>query len=405
MPFWQDLMMNAFEVLQRPMIGFVEAPDLTIVVPTSNTEAYLPACLASVTNQCDLRIELIVVDFESTDRSLEVVREFGQRHADIALTVVRQNTPGLGDARNIGLQLASGEFIAFLDSDDFFTPDSYTAMVQFARAQSCDLVLCRAMVFDDLTHETHLFYDDWIWDELLGASETLITRAALAPQLLRLEPNASLRIMRRGFMLERNISYPENRRAEDMVPHYRSLFEAARIGLLSRMGFFYRVGRAGKLTNDPAKWIGDLLEAAFHAVSEANHYGVDAEAGAAMLYLCVRALFGYGTQLPYVARANYYRNASLLFAQVPNSWVRRALLRPMHPRPADNVRMTVALQALQRRDVACLVSLSGVGRSVIGLALLLAPRPSLLVPFLRHYRRAMLRPSRWADVWRSLFHA
>lgn len=382
--------MRAFDVLSQASVGDRCDIDLTVVVPTSNTELFIPSCLNSITNQRGLRLELIVVDYKSVDRSLDVVREFGVSNPSIPLTIVQQNTPGLGDARNIGLDLAVGEYIAFLDSDDFFSPDSYSAMVQYARAHRCDLVFCRAMVFDDATRDIYPFYDDWVWDEIIGSAEALTTTALSEPRLFKFEPNASVRMMRRAFMLAQSIRYPEKKRAEDMVPHYRSLFLAERIGLVSRRGFFYRVGREGKLTSDPSKWIGDLLEATARATGEAHEFEPTPQAGASMVYLCVRALFGYGTQLPYEQRREYYGGASLFISQLPDAWITQALAGPMHPQRLENVRMTVALHALRAQAVDFLIWWSANPRSVLAAAFKFAGQPTLMMSLVRrHWRQAL----------------
>ncbi len=390
--------MNDFEIIEQPAVEYRAKLDLTVVVPTSNTAAYLPACLNSLSSQGDLRMELIVVDFRSVDDSLEVVRDFCRRHPWIPLTVVKQNVSGLGDARNVGLDLASGEFIAFLDSDDFYMPASYAAMVTYARAHHCDLVFARAMVFDDFSQSTQHFYDDWVMTDILGGRESLTTTVLQEPRLFKLEPNASIRIMRRNFMLERDIRYSARRRAEDLVPHCRSLFEAECIGLLSRRCFFYRTGRAGKLTSDPSKWIGDLKEAVASVLSEANHYRPSSAVGAALIYACARSMFGYGSNLPYADRLGYYRSASLLMAQVPEAWMTEALARPMHSDAAENIRIKVAVAALARQNAAFLVYWSGRSRSLIGLALRLIFSPGPILPVFKQYWRVVFTKRGWALI-------
>lgn len=396
--------MKAFDLLSQAASAERVGIDLTVVVPTSNTEKYLASCLNSIANQRDLRVELIVIDYKSTDGSLAVVHDFAAANPTIPLTLVQQNTPGLGNARNIGFDLGAGEYIAFLDSDDFFAPDSYALMVSYARAHRCDLVFCRAMVFDDFTGDIYPFYDDWIWEEIIGSEEALVTNALREPRLFKFEPNASVRIMKRSFMQRQAIRYPEKRRAEDMVPHYRSLFLAERIGLVSLRGFFYRVGREGKLTSDPSKWIGDLLEAAARAMSEAHEFDPSPKAGSAMVYLCVRALFGYGTQLRYEQRFEYYQSASLLMTQLPRAWVYEALAGPMHHNLLENVRMKVALQAFRAEAIDVLVWWSANPRSVLAIALKFARRPLLLKSVVRQYWRNMLFHRGWRKL-RGALHA
>ncbi|MHB8347758.1 MAG: glycosyltransferase family 2 protein [Acidiferrobacterales bacterium] len=382
---WQK--MSEFEIIKRPQgdEGKLGTVDLSVVVPTCNMQDYLGACLNSLTTQGDLRLELIVVDYKSTDSTLLMVDAFSVAHPNIPVTVVQQNTSGLGDARNFGIGCASGEYVAFLDSDDFFSPHAYWEMVDHARTHDCDLVFCRGVVFEDLTSKSHFFYDDWVWDEILGKRYSYVTNVLREPRLFRLEPNASVRIMRRKFLLDKNILYPTKKRAEDLVPHYISLFEADRIGVISTRGFFYRVGRAGKLTDDASKWVCDLLDAIATAISESFHYEPSDAIGEAMIYLCVRSAFGYGSQIPFSKRWTYYRSAGMIFAQLPRRWVCRALTNPMHPDMLQNIRMKIALLALRAQDTSFLVFLSGAPSGAVSIFMRLVSRPAMLFFLLRQY--------------------
>ena len=396
--------MNDYYVIKRPTMSSQKKVDLTVVVPTSNTAAYLPSCLASLAYQTGLRLELIVIDFHSIDRSIEIACNFSREHPDILFTMIRQNTPGLGNARNIGIDLAIGDYIAFLDSDDFFAPDGYSQLVHYARNHHCDLMFCRANVFDDATHETYPFYDDWVWDAIIGNRSHMTTTAEYTPELFKFEPNASLRIMRREFMLKREIRYPEGKRAEDLIPHYRSLFEAQRIGLLSDRFFFYRVGRAGKLTSDPSKWIGDLVDATAHVISESSNYSPSPDIGASMIYLWVRSLFGYGTKLPYLMRGSYFTTVSLLFQQLPQHWISLTIDRRMHPNSLEDFRMKLALLALRRRDIEFLVFLCGKPRSFSALSIQILKRIYLLISLKRIYGRSACKPAQWKKMMRMISH-
>jgi glycosyltransferase involved in cell wall biosynthesis len=335
------------------------APDLTVIIPTSNTGDYVESTLNCLTLQGELQIELIVVDYKSTDDTFEKLERFCERFPQFETTLIRQNKSGLGDARNEGIRRAKGEFIAVLDSDDFFSPYAYEEMVQFGRNTASDIIFCRGVVFDDTTNDRYPFYDDWVWDRIAGGRYSAVISARESPEVFRLEPNASIRIIRRDFVNRCNLYYPEGKRAEDMVPHYRALHEAGKIGFLSRRGIFYRVGRAGKLTSDPSKWINDLLEAISTALSEASHYQPSSRMGAAMIYLWMRAGFGYGSQLPYDQRPAYFASLSLIMSQIPQAWIDEALWDTFDPDKRRRLRMKVALLAMRVQDVGFLVFWSG----------------------------------------------
>lgn len=91
---------------------------ISIVIPVYNTEKYLADCLNSVMNQTIKDIEVICIDDGSTDSSLDSLKEYQKKHGNVI--VIEQENKGAGNARNKGIEMAQGEYIAFMDSDDFY---------------------------------------------------------------------------------------------------------------------------------------------------------------------------------------------------------------------------------------------------------------------------------------------
>ena len=91
---------------------------VSIIIPVYNCEKYILECLDSVCGQTLHSIEVICVDDGSTDQSFFRIKEYSK--LDKRVKVVRQQNQGAGVARNFGLQLATGEYVAFLDADDFY---------------------------------------------------------------------------------------------------------------------------------------------------------------------------------------------------------------------------------------------------------------------------------------------
>lgn len=95
---------------------------ITVIVPVYNTEAYLPQCIESIQNQTYQKLEIILVDDGSTDNSGKICDEYAK--ADDRIVVIHQKNGGVSVARNAGLDVAQGEYITFLDSDDYYVTDS-----------------------------------------------------------------------------------------------------------------------------------------------------------------------------------------------------------------------------------------------------------------------------------------
>ena len=91
---------------------------VSIIIPVYNVERYLRTCLDSVVNQTLQGIEIIAVNDGSTDNSLKILEEYQSRYSD-RMRVISTENHGVSHARNLGLSMASGEYIQFVDSDDF----------------------------------------------------------------------------------------------------------------------------------------------------------------------------------------------------------------------------------------------------------------------------------------------
>lgn len=117
-----------------------EQPKVSIIVPVYNTEPYVKRCLQSILKQTLKSFEIIIVNDGSTDRSAAIIDEFATAHPDI-ITVVTKTNGGLGDARNHGIREAKGEYLGFVDSDDWIAPDMYKRLYSKAK-QGHDVVIC-----------------------------------------------------------------------------------------------------------------------------------------------------------------------------------------------------------------------------------------------------------------------
>ena len=114
-------------------------PKVSVIIPVYNTEKYLRECLDSVVNQTLRDIEIICVDDGSTDGSLEILREYAAK--DNRLTVLTQSNSGVSSARNKGIINAAGEYIAFVDADDYIDAKTYSKAYDIAKSKNADIVV------------------------------------------------------------------------------------------------------------------------------------------------------------------------------------------------------------------------------------------------------------------------
>lgn len=117
---------------------------LTVIVPVYNVEPYLNKCVQSIVNQTYQNIEVILVDDGSTDCSSQMCDEWKKK--DNRIQVIHKKNGGLSSARNAGLDIALGDFVSFIDSDDFIEPDMYQTMLSAIFDSGRDIACCGRIV-------------------------------------------------------------------------------------------------------------------------------------------------------------------------------------------------------------------------------------------------------------------
>lgn len=112
---------------------------ISVIVPVYNTEQYLERCIDSIISQTYKNLEIILVDDGSTDRSGEICDAYGKK--DTRVKVVHKKNGGAATARNRGLEIARGEYIGFVDSDDYIASDMYESLCKYLK-EEIDIVTC-----------------------------------------------------------------------------------------------------------------------------------------------------------------------------------------------------------------------------------------------------------------------
>ena len=140
-------------------------PELSIIVPVYKVEKYLPKCLDSILAQTFTDFELILIDDGSPDRCGDICDEYAAK--DDRLIVIHQENKGVSAARNAGLDIARGEYIGFVDSDDWIEPEMYETMLATAKESEAEIVACGAnhsdetetILFQELLEDLELYND------------------------------------------------------------------------------------------------------------------------------------------------------------------------------------------------------------------------------------------------------
>lgn len=121
---------------------------LSVIVPVYNVEKYLERCIESLLAQTHTDLEILLVDDGSTDSSPEICDAFAEK--DARIRVIHQKNGGLSSARNAGIDAATGEFLAFLDSDDYLDPSTYSLLLREMQKRQIDII---GMQFERVSEE------------------------------------------------------------------------------------------------------------------------------------------------------------------------------------------------------------------------------------------------------------
>lgn len=207
------------------------APDVSVIVPVHNVGPWVADCLASILSDQDVDHEVIVIDDASTDDTWEIVSSVARREPRIR--ALRNPGTGGAEARNHGVQLARGEYIAFADGDDLVPRHSYGSMLTAAREDDADMVVAGFLKF--YTTRTWRPTASWpAWAERRRA--TTLTEQ---PSLIRNRACWN-RLFRKDFWTGEDIRFPSVPRSNDVVPMTRALVAARSIAVLPETVYLYR---------------------------------------------------------------------------------------------------------------------------------------------------------------------
>ena len=115
-------------------------PIVSLIIPIYNVEKYLRKCLDSVINQSFSDIEIICVDDNSTDNTVSIIKKYASQYDFIKVVENKTKTTG-GNCRNIGLNLAQGEFVYFCDSDDYVKPNLFQQCISRTKSTNADICI------------------------------------------------------------------------------------------------------------------------------------------------------------------------------------------------------------------------------------------------------------------------
>lgn len=221
-------------IAQRKGVVIDMAPKLSVVVPVYNVENYLSKCLDSILKQTLEDIEIICVNDGSTDGSANILQDYKKK--DPRIIVLEQENQGLGAARNTGIRTARGEYIGFVDSDDFIEPTMYEKLYEKACKFQLDIVLTNVNLYYTDSGTSACFRD---WNFYQAMSKSDYFTAMEHPHIFQFI-GVWDRIYRRKFLEEHSLLNPVNRIYEDVLFTVQTCIHAKKISIVNECLYYYR---------------------------------------------------------------------------------------------------------------------------------------------------------------------
>lgn len=218
---------------------------ISFIIPVYKVEKYINECVDSVLNQLTDACEVILVDDGSPDRSGVICDGYADR--DSRVKVVHQKNGGLAAARNMGLDCARGEYIAFVDSDDYLDGQCVSKILNWITLGGADICFMRAMkVFPD--GKQQLLDDEMNAAELKGSKESAIKYLS---ERSKYPGSPCTKIFKRSLIEKSNLRFPDDRRvSEDLGFVLQCILRAESYDALPIDYYYYRQAREGSITNN-----------------------------------------------------------------------------------------------------------------------------------------------------------
>lgn len=228
---------------------------MSVIIPVFNCEAYLNKCIDSVANQTYINLEIILVDDGSTDACGQICDAYAKR--DNRITVIHKQNAGAGAARNAALEICRGEYVVFIDSDDFLALDAIQVLYERSSKDKSDLVIGKHKLVDG-----NGFYTDaqliWDSDEIYTANDVFAQMKSYAQFPVALWGKLFKRHILEG------ISIPQISIGEDLWVFPQIVENCKKISIDNTVVYYYQQRNGSLMHRKSEKFQKDNLNATLH---------------------------------------------------------------------------------------------------------------------------------------------
>lgn len=258
---------------------------VSLIVPIYNSQNYLEKCIKSLLNQTLKDIQIILINDGSTDGSEKIIKSFD----DERIVYISKNNEGIGKTRNLGIDKATGEFLAFVDSDDYLNEHFCEYMYQKAVNDDCDLVVCD--FFEDRNTLVGIKFKDFK-DTNLRETPELINNINLGP---------CNKLYKKSLFDDKSNRFEENLKYEDAPFVVKMLLSANKIGKVNDYLTYYVI-HSNSETTIRDKRMYDILEITDIIVNDLKKVDYPNDS---LVSLAVMILTDYTIQQRYISDVKY----------------------------------------------------------------------------------------------------
>ena len=211
---------------------------VSVVVPIYKTEKYLRQCIESIVSQTYSDLQIIFVDGDSPDNSRKICEDYAAK--DSRITNLCHENEGLSSDRNVGIDIAKGEYITFIDGDDFIAPDMIENLVKAAQSENGDMVACQVIRCEEQDTPNCVEFPK---SESICESYTSDDKMRTFLQGEKIGTTAWAKLYKTNMFSE--IKYPVGKNHEDVFATYKLVHIANKLCIINSVGYVYRKNLSG----------------------------------------------------------------------------------------------------------------------------------------------------------------
>ncbi len=230
---------------------------VSIIIPVFNVETFLRQCLESVIHQTLTELEIICINDGSTDQSLRILEEYAAK--DDRIAIIDKENGGQGLARNLAIQRAKGEYVGFVDGDDWIDPNMFFNLYTSAKQFDADVTICEIQLYD--AANGLIPQSQWFKLPIHKRFDHIAFRwADISKVGFHLNSGPVNKIFKNDFLRKHQFAFATGLYYEDIPFVFPCLIRAERISMVRTPLYFYRYSRQGSTSADKGKRQFEIFE-------------------------------------------------------------------------------------------------------------------------------------------------